>query len=100
MLNKQWNFYLNFGSASGGKMTFDEIYRIILSGRTVKRFLHRDGLRSIWYFKLIDGCVKSKLPHISDWENYYFEKDDFTADNWEELTDYEKNILTDYYLEI
>ena len=55
MHNKQWNFYLNFGFVSGGKMTFDEIYPIILSGRI--------------------------------------------ADDWQELTEYEKNELAGFALE-
>ena len=100
MHNKQWNFYLNFGSVSGGKMTFDDIYPIILSGRTVKRRLRRNRVYSVWYFKLIDGKVQVKLPFISDWEDYYFDKEDFTCDNWQELSEYEKNELAGFALEI
>ena len=100
MQNKQWISYLNYGSVSGGNMTFDEIYPVILSGRTVKRTLRRNRVNSVWYFKLIDGKVQVKLPFVSDWEDYYFDKDDFIADNWQELTQYEKNELAGYALEL
>ena len=100
MQNKQWISYLNYGSVCGGNMTFDEIYPVILSGRTVKRTLRRNRVNSVWYFKLIDGKVQVKLPFISDWEDYYFEEDDFIADNWQELTQYEKNELAGYALEL
>ena len=100
MQNKQWISYLNYGSVCGGNMTFDEIYPVILSGRTVKRTLRRNRVNSVWYFKLIDGKVQVKLPFVSDWEDYYFDKDDFIADNWQELTQYEKNELAGYALEL
>ena len=100
MQNKQWISYLNYGSVCGGNMTFDEIYPIILSGRTVKRTLRRNRVHSVWYFKLIDGKVQVKLPFVSDWEDYYFGEDDFTANNWYELTEYEKNELIGSALEI
>lgn len=100
MQNKQWISYLNYGSVSGGNMTFDEIYPVILSGRTVKRTLRRNRVNSVWYFKLIDGKVQVKLPFVSDWEDYYFDEHDFTANNWYELTEYEKNELIGFALEI
>lgn len=100
MQNKHLISYLSYGSVSGGNMTFDEIYPVILSGRTVKRVLRRNRVNSVWYFKLIDGKVQVKLPFVSEWEDYYFEKDDFIADNWQELTQYEKNELSGYALEL
>jgi hypothetical protein len=100
MQNKHWISYLNYGSVFGGNMTFEQIYPVILAGRTVKRVFKRNRVFSVWYFKLIDGKVQVKLPFVSDWEDYYFDKDDFIADNWQELSEYEKNELSGYVLEI
>jgi hypothetical protein len=80
-------------------MTFDEIYPIILSGRTVKRKLKRNRVYSVWYFKLIDGKVQTKIPYVSEWEDYYFDTQDFIANDWQELSQYEKNELAGVALE-
>jgi len=89
MLNKQWNYYLNFGFVSGGNMTFDEIYPYLLKGHTIKRHCYHKGMESYWYFKINNGVVQYKLPYVTNWDDYYFERIDYKADNWEIVSDEE-----------
>lgn len=94
---KQLSFYLSFGFASGGeKMTFDDIYPHLLAGKVVKRKHRSKGFDSEWYWKIIDGRVKHKLPYLVEWEDYYFEKQDFIAKDWEIVSDEELSFNLEY----
>ena len=84
MHNRRLKFCLNFGFVFGGeKMTFDEVYPFLVSGHTIKRFCYHKGFQSYWFFKNNNGRIQYRLPLVTTWEDYYFEKIDFTSNNWE-----------------
>lgn len=98
MLIKQLSYYLTFGLSCGGKkMKFDDIYPILLTGQVVKRKSNFKGFYSEWYWKVIDGKVMHKLPYLVEWEEYYFEKEDFIANDWEIVSDEELSYQLQYY---
>lgn len=98
MLIKQLSYYLTFGWTCGGnKMNFDSIYPHLLSGQVIKRKSKFKGFYSEWYWKIINGNVMHKLPYLVEWEDYYFEKEDFNANDWEIVSEEELSFQLQYY---
>ena len=97
MQKVQLNFYMTYGSIFGGnKISFDEIYPYLLTGNTIKRKAFFKGFRSEWHWKIIDGKVMHKLPNLVEWEEYYFKKEDFSAQDWEVVNDEELSSSLEY----
>lgn len=70
-------------------MCFNEIYLYLSNGNVVKRKAFYKEFRSEWNWKIIDSKVMHKLPHLVEWEEYYFKKEDFTAEDWEVVSEEE-----------
>jgi hypothetical protein len=97
MQKVQLNFYKIYGLTFGGnKFPFDEIYIYLLNNNVVKRKAFFKGFRSEWYWKIIDGKVMHKLPHLVEWQEYYFKKEDFNAEDWEVVSEEELSFNLEY----